>query len=107
MHHPVLVTVVDALQDLLYAVGSVGLGVKLTGNNVLEELATGDSGRRMYYVVNDLIPGPFSYTIFYIGTYKQHGSFVVVCTHTPSKYTAAASRGGRAHTTCGDLQIKD
>ena len=46
MHDSVLVAVVDALQDLLDAVGGVGLGVELAGHDVLEQLATGDAEMR-------------------------------------------------------------
>ena len=46
VHDPVLVAVVDALQDLLDAVGGVGLGVELAGNDVLEQLAAGDAEMR-------------------------------------------------------------
>ena len=46
VHDPVLVAVVDALQDLLDAVGGVGLGVELAGHDVLEQLAAGDAEMR-------------------------------------------------------------
>ena len=38
--HAVHVAVVDTLQDLLDAMGGVGLGVELPGDDVLEQLAT-------------------------------------------------------------------
>lgn len=38
VHDAVLVTMIDALQDLLDAVGSVRLAVEFSGHNVLEEL---------------------------------------------------------------------
>ena len=40
VHDPVHVAVVDTLQDLLDAMGGVGLGVELPGDDVLEQLAT-------------------------------------------------------------------
>ena len=40
VNNPVLVAVVDALQDLLDAVGGVGLGVELAGNDVLEQFTS-------------------------------------------------------------------
>jgi hypothetical protein len=49
---PVVVAVVDALEDLLDAVGGVGLAVKFPRDDVLEEFATGDPASGEQYVSN-------------------------------------------------------
>lgn len=41
MNHSALVAVIDRLQDLLDAMRGIGLGVKLSGHNVLEQFASG------------------------------------------------------------------
>lgn len=48
VHDAVLVTMIDALQDLLDAVGSVRLAVEFSGHNVLEQL----TARHPAYVTN-------------------------------------------------------
>lgn len=42
MDHSILVTMIDALKNLLDAVRGVGLGIKLPGDNVLEEFSASD-----------------------------------------------------------------
>ena len=40
---PVLVTMIDAFQNLLYAVRGISFWVKFPGNNVFEKLPTGNT----------------------------------------------------------------
>ena len=42
MNDTVVMAVLNALQDLLDALGGIGLGVELPGHDVLEQLTPGD-----------------------------------------------------------------
>ena len=46
MHDSIVMAVMNALEDLLYTMGCVCLTVEFSGNDVLEEFATGDSAKK-------------------------------------------------------------